>query len=363
VSSLMRNGETQSAMARNLCKQLIILRFPILLLGIALPQAWAASCMTQAQMPAPERDALVSAAKSLASEVQAGNIAAIRSSTLPAIAADFNGIQQTVQYLQPIVQQATITIDNLYLLDASTDPPNQPQTDFYCGSPVVGFDFNGIPPGTYGLVIIHATGVKQPQQIVLILSKTQDNRRLLAGFFVKPMLLDGHDGTWYWASARKYAQSNGEWSASIYYRIAGNLLNPVDFLASPNLEKLRHEADQLHSTLPAASSPLSVNAGGASYKVTAIDTTTEFGALDLDVHYVPDASQMADLRTPAVARKQVTDLMNALLGMHPELARAFHGMWLHADQGNASLFALELPMSSGSDTPRPVRPQYVPVPR
>jgi hypothetical protein len=349
-------------MAPNFLKPLIITCFTVLPCGLTLlPQAWAASCTTQAQMPAAERDALVSAARTMASEVQSGNVAAIHASTLPAIAADFNGIQRTVQYLQPIVQQATITVDNLYLLDASTDPPNQPQTDFYCGSPVVGFDFNGIPPGTYGLAIVHATGVKQPQQIVLIFGAGQGNRWLLAGFFDKPMLLDGHDGTWYWAAARKYAQSNGEWSASIYYRIASNLLNPVDFLASPNLEKLRHEADQIHSTLPAASSPLSVNAGAATFKVTSIDTTTEFGALDLDVHYLPDASQMADLRSPAIARKQVTDLMNALLSMHPELAKAFHGMWLHADQGNASLFALELPMSSNNGGGQTGAQKYAPV--
>lgn len=351
-------------MASNPRKQLITRSLLILLLSLALlPPVWAASCTTQAQMPAADRDALVGAAKTIASQVQSGNITAIRASTLPAIAADFNGIQQSVQYLQPIVQQATITVDNLYLLDASTDPPNQPQTDFYCGSPVVGFDFNGLPPGTYGLAILHATGIKQPQQVVLILAKSQDSRWLLAGFFDKPMLLQGHDGTWYWAAARKYAQSNGYWSASIYYRIASNLLNPVDFLASPNLEKLRHEADQLHSTLPEASSPLNVNAGGATFKVTSIDTTTEFGALDLDVHYSPDATQLADLRTPMIARKQVTDLMNALLSMHPELAGAFHGMWLHADQGNASLFALELPMSSNNSVGQPGAPPQGPVAR
>jgi hypothetical protein len=36
--------------------------------------------------------------------------------------------------------------------------------------------------------------------------------------------------------------------------------------------------------------------------------------------------------------------MSALLAQHPELQQAFHGIWVHADQGDASLFALELPM-------------------
>jgi hypothetical protein len=37
--------------------------------------------------------------------------------------------------------------------------------------------------------------------------------------------------------------------------------------------------------------------------------------------------------------------------MHPELENAFHGIWVHADQGSASLFALELPMDQIATTP------------
>lgn len=329
--------------------RLDLLLLPLLLGALALlPEARAASCTTQAQMTDTQRSSLVSAAKVLLSDVQSGNVQAIRANTLPAVAAEFGGIQQSVQYLAPLVRPAAITVDDLYLLDASTDPPNAPQTDFYCGSPVVGFNFNGLPPGTYALAIVHATGVKEPQQVTLILAKSQDNRWLLAGFFDKPMILAGHDGAWYWVAARKYAQSNADWAALLYYRIATYLLDPVDFLASSNLEKLRHESDGIHAQLPAAGTPLSVAAQGARFQVTTVDTTTEFGPLDLDVHYAPDPLQTAALRNPAVARRQVTDLMAALLALHPELQQAFHGMWLHADQGNASIFALELPMTSAS---------------
>jgi hypothetical protein len=318
--------------------------------------AQAASCTTQAQMTNALRSTVTNAARSLMTQVQSSNVEAIRANTLPAVASDFTGIQQSVQYLGPLVQSATITVDNLYLLDASADAPNAPQTDFFCGSPVVGFDFNGLPPGTYALAILHATGIKQPQQITLILAKSPDGRWLLAGFFDKPMIMAGHDGTWYWIAARKYAQTQADWAAWCYYRIATYLLDPVDFLASSNLEKLRRESDSVHADLPAASKPLNVTAHGAVFTVTSIDTTTEFGPLDLDVHYAPDAAQMSELRSPVIARKQVTDLMAALLAMHPELQRAFHGMWLHADQGNASLFALELPMNANAASNAPGAP-------
>lgn len=321
------------------------------ILGVAIvatPQARAGTCTTQAQMTAAQRNDLINSARTVLSQVQSGNIAAIRANTLPAIASDFAGIQQSIQYLYPLVKQATVTVDELYLLDASTDPPNQSQTDFYCGSPVVGFDFNGLPPGTYAIAITHATGVPKPQQISLILAKGQSGGWQLGGFFDRPMVLAGHDGAWYWTTARKYAQSSANWSALFYYRIATYLLDPVDFLASSNLEKLRHETESVHAVLPSTGTPLAINAGSSIFEVTAVDTTTEFGPLDLDVHYKPDPSQAAELRSPAIARKQVTDLMAALLTMHPELHSAFHGMWLHADQGNASLFALELPMNASA---------------
>ena len=313
----------------------------------ALPEAQGATCTTQAQMTDAQRAVLVNAARTVLTQVQSGNVEAIRAATLPAVAADFNGIQQSIEYLQPLVQQAAITVDNLYLLDASTDPPGQAQTQFFCGSPVVGFDFNSLPPGTYALAITHATGVKQPQQVSLILARSQNGRWLLAGFFDKPMVLAGHDGVWYWEAARRYTQSNAVWVAHFYYQIAADLLDPVRFLASSNLEKLRHESDSVRANLPTAAAPLTLNSNGAMFSVTSVGTTTEFGSLDLDVHYLPNPAQLAELRYPVIARQQVTSLMSALLVMHPELRNAFHGMWLHADEGNASLFALELPMNAG----------------
>lgn len=333
-----------------------LLCLALMLVGYSGPRAHAAACTTQAQMPAAERQTLANSARAVLTQVQMGDLAGLRANTLPTIAADFSGIQRSVQFLEPKVRTATITVNELYLLDASTDPPNAPQTDFFCGSPVVGFDFNGLPPGVYAMALLHATGVKEPQQVALVLSKTPSNKWLMAGFFFKPMILDGHDGTWYWTQARKYAQSKGAWTAAIYYKIATNLLDPVDFLASSNLEKLRHEADEVHANMPAAATPLALNVHGTVYKVTSVGTTTVFGPLDVEVHYAPDATQAADLRSPQIARKQILDLMTALLAMHPELQSAFHGMWLHADQGNASIFALELPMTAISASAVPARP-------
>lgn len=318
--------------------------FAMFLALLPARNATAASCQTGSQMTAAERDALSNVARGMAADVQSGNVQALQANTIPAVAADFSGIAASVTGLKPLVQHATITVDALYALDASTEPANSPETDFYCGSPIVVLNIPNLPPGKYALTILHATGVPQPQQISLILSEVSPNQWKLAGFFSNAMVEAGHDGIWYWTHARDYAQKRMNWDAWLYYQTAAALLEPVDFLSSPNLEKLRHEAALVRpNNLPAAR-PMTLTVNGSPYQVTALNTTTELGGYDLDVHYTPDAAQAAQLSDPAAARKQVLGLMTALLAIHPELRTAFRGMWVHADSGNASLFALDLPM-------------------
>jgi hypothetical protein len=306
--------------------------------------ARGASCKTQSQMTSEQREALSIAARTMVGEIQSGDVQALQANTIPAVAANFAGISGSVNSLKPLVQQAAITVDSLYALDASTGSVGAAQTDFYCGTPVVVLNFTDLPPGTYALVILHATGIPQPQQISLILSETADHRWMLGGFYSRPMLVAGHDGLWYWVAARDYAQRNMNWNAWLYYRLAVSSLEPVDFLSSPNLEKLQHEEDRVRPGNLPGTSPLALDAKGSVFQVTVIDTTAVFGALDLEVHYAPDATQAAQLHDPPAARKQVTEMMTALLALHPELRNAFHGIWAHADRDSASLFLLELPM-------------------
>jgi len=322
--------------------------FLLICAGAMVPEtALAAPCKTQSQLTAAERDALSSAARTMVAEVQSGDTQALRANTIPAVAADFSGIAGSADTLKPLVQQAAITVDSLFALDSTAESVGTARTDFYCGSPVVVLNFTDLPPGMYALVILHATGVPQPQEIALIMSETAGHRWMLGGFFSKPMMEASHDGLWYWVSARNYAQRNMNWDAWFYYRMAADILNPVEFLSSPNLEKLKHEEDRVHPVGLPDAEPLLIDARGSVFRVTSIDTTTALGALDLEVHYTPDTTQATELHNPPTARKQVTELMTALLAMHPELNDAFHGFWVQADQGSgsASLFSLELPMN------------------
>lgn len=316
------------------------------------PHSHAATCKTESQLTAPDRDALANAARSLIRSVQAGDVQGLQANTIPQVAADFGGIASSVQTLKPTVQQATITIYNLYFLDASTETQGAARTDFYCGTPVVVMNFNGLPPGTYALALIHATGVPQPQQIALVLAKNA-NRWMLAGFFAKPMIDAGHNGVWYWTSARGYAQKKMNWDAWFYYHLAANLLEPVDFLTSANLQKLQHETEQVKPDNLPGQKPLMLSANGSTYEVTGIDTTSALGSLDLEVNYNANPTQVSQLHDPPSARKQVLDVMTSLLALHPEVQNAFHGIWVHANQGQASLFSLELPMEQIAALPAP----------
>jgi hypothetical protein len=322
--------------------------------------AHAATCTTQSQMSPTDRNELANTARALLTQIQTNNTQVLRNDVIPSLAANFDGIVSSVAHLQPLVQASAITVDELYLLDASSQSEGATQVEFYCGSPVVAFSFPALPSGIYALAMVRATGVPHPQQISLILSKSADGRWLLAGLFDRPMTEEGHDGLWYWVTARKYVQTKMNWNAWFYYRIATNLLDPVDFLSSPNLEKLQREADQIRPTDVPGKGPITFYAQGQLVTVTAIDTSTELGGLDLDVHYAPDGTQAVQLRDPMAARGQVTAVMSTLLKMHPELQGAFHGIWVHADQGTASLFALELPMDqiAGAAAPRAAAPAY-----
>ncbi|MGB7191068.1 MAG: hypothetical protein WBD10_13080 [Acidobacteriaceae bacterium] len=314
--------------------------------GLLLPRmAGAATCETESQMTAAQRGALANVARNMVSKVQTGDVQALRAQTIPAVASQFGAIASAANRLKPLVQSATITVDNVYAMDASSEQAGSSQTEFYCGTPVVMLTFSNLPPGKYGLTIVHATGVPKPQQIALILSETPANGWMLAGFVSRPMMEAGHNGVWYWEQAREYAQKKMNWNAWFYYQTAAYLLNPAEFLSSPNMQKLKKEMDAAQPAGLPGAKPMILNANGSAFSITSVGTTTEFGGLDLEINYVPDATQIAQLRDPVAARKQVVALMAAMLESYPELRAGFHGIWVRAQQGNAPAFALDLPMN------------------
>ena len=318
----------------------------ILPLGLSVP-AFAVSCVTQSQMKPEQRTILAQSAQMLAANVKNGNAAGVQAQTIPAVASNFGGIANTIQAMNASIQRATLTVDLLYVLDAS-DLKAPQDTEFFCGvagSPLtVTVTIPNLPPGKYALAVLHATGVEHPQQLSMILQNDPPNSAVwkLAGFFTKPMTIDGHDGLWFWRQARSYAAQKDNWTAWYYYKQAQLLLQPVDFLSSPNLQKLQRETQETQpAEVPSDNQPVLLNTSAGRFQLTDVHVGDFNNQMDLIVTYNAPPNL-----NPVQAREQVMAVMQALLQQHPGLATAFHGMWVHASApGGQSPFALELPMN------------------
>jgi len=308
---------------------------------LAPGRIFAVSCKTQAQMTETDRAALVQAATALASDIQSGNPAAVKASTIANVAAQFDGIANTIVQTAPLLTGATITIDALYSLDASDLKPAGEDTQFFCGgagSPLhIEISIPQLPQGQWALTLVHATGVKQPQQMAFLLQK--NGTWQLAGFFVKPLTVAGHDSLWYWTQARAYTQKGQKWNAYLYYETALYLATPVDLLTSPNLEKLSQEATAVKPDGLPGEKPMIVTAGGKTYSISDLHTDGSLGGLDLVMHYAA-----TDTSDPVAARAQNVELMKAVLAAHPELGEGFHGLWVFAEAPGQRPYGNELAM-------------------
>lgn len=307
--------------------------------------AHAVSCTTQSQMTEAQRSVYVQAIHSLASNVQSGNVAAVKSATIAGVAAHFDGIAGTIQSVSPQLQGATITIEAIYSLKA-TDLHAPADAQFFCSGPgsqmLITISIPQLPPGDYALALTRATGIKQPQQISMILANDPagSEQWKLAGFFVRPLTFAAHDGVWYWTQARNYAAKKQQWNAYFYYQTAAYLLAPVDFLSSPNLEKLQKEMNAVRPAgLPDNAEPMKLAGNGQVFNITSLHTDGSLGGLDLVANYTTD-----NVSDPVAARSRNLEVMKALIAQHPELREAFHGLWIYANAPNQQPYAIELPM-------------------
>lgn len=304
--------------------------------------ARAVTCTTQAEMKAPERDAIVSSARSLALKVQAGDVNGVQGMTIPSVASRFSTIASSIQRLTPELHGATLNVTSVYELDASDAQPGEDAIQFFCGVAAndlhVIFNIPGLPAGRFAFAIVEASGVKNPQRLSMILENGQAGWQL-AGFFPRPLMSAGHDGVWYWEKAREYEKVGQPWNAYFYYQTAIYLLLPADFIDSNNFDKLIQEVrTATPAGLPGAQ-PMTVSVNGTSVTITNLHTDSALGGFDLVVNY-----EAADVSDPVAARAKTVALMKQLLTLHPEWKDAFHGLWAFAHAPNQQPFSLELSM-------------------
>lgn len=300
----------------------------------------AASCTTQAEMSAPDRNALAAAGQRLATAVVQQDLGTLQSSLLPAVAGQWDGIRQALEYNAPVVKGGQVQLRSLYALDA-TSQTAPADTQFFCssanGSMTVTITLQQLPPGRYAVVLADATGVPLAGQMAFILGMDSGTWKL-GGVFIRPGALEGHDGVWYWDQARQLAQGGAGWAAYYLYEAARFLALPVDFVASPNMEKLGQEEAQIPGS-PANAFPYTVTAGDRSWKIDSIHFDPSLREPDLGVTY-----ESTGITDPAAQKTEAVAVLGALLKAKPELRKSFHGLWAYASTGGKVAPVMELPM-------------------
>jgi hypothetical protein len=307
----------------------------------------ATSCTTQAALLPQDRDALTAAGGRLAVAVAEQDFATLKAALLPAVAQDWEGINSEAQVGEVLMKGGKVQLRSLYLLDATslTAPAD---TQFFCtsasGSITVTLAMRALPPGRYAVVLADAAGAPYAGQLGFVLAwDGPAGGWKLGGLTARPGALDGHDGVWWWSHARELARINQDkidgWSAWYAYEVARMLLLPMDFLSSPNLEKLGTEQTAIQSS-PQSVFPLTLPDGPRTWKIDAVRLDPTLLHADLGVDYestgVTDA---AALRTESIV------VLSALLKAQPGLRENFHGLWAYAVKDGKRTPVIELPMA------------------
>ena len=327
----------------------VLLLLPALLI-LAVTPLRAVNCTTQASLQQADRDALLAAANPIANAIAEQEPAYLQANLLPSVSGDWESIRGVAQAAIPLFKGGRVYWGDGYLLDA-TDLKAPTDTEFFCtntdSNVTMTITLRGLPAGRYALLIGDYEGAPLAGQVALILGvdTTNGNKWKLGGLFVREGALEGHDGVWYWRHARELSKqktAGAEWSAWFSYDLARWLLLPVDFLSSPNLEKLNKEQSLLGPN-PSESLPLTVTGAGAdagkSWRITALHIDTSLHGSDIGLEY-----EGTGITDPTPARAEAIAVMSALLKLHPELRENFHGLWAYAEKDGRRNYAIELAM-------------------
>ena len=334
---------------------------------LALPCAIvrAETCTTQSDMAAADRDRIASAARDLATGVQANDAATLRARSVADLAKDFGALQYLVAVTAPKLAGGIPVVEQVYLLDASglklKADGSAPDTQFFCSlnhsTMEAEFDIPALPPGKYAFAMVTISPppgatAPAPMQLSFLMREQPAAGQpqpawMLAGLYPRPMTAAGHDGLWYWTQGRQMARDKQSWNAWLYFQEARKLLQPADFVLSTHLDKLHSEtADAAPPALSEGvnpDAPLVVKAAdGTQYRVIALGVNDSLSPSSLDLSVQLRADPLAD---QAAARQRNASAAAALLAAYPELRKPFHGIEVSAAAVGQAPLSTELPMA------------------
>ncbi len=312
----------------------------------ALSQTVPSACMTQSAMTAEMRQSLADTALALATAIKANDTDRVRSMSAPEIASNFDSTVFVIHQTSAAIANDTLRVTQLYRLDASTrKADDSAEADFGCAlsgsTDEVDFAIPGLPPGVYAFAIVEGDG-DRPWLLPVLLVQ-QGTAWKMAGFYPHARTAVGHDGLWYWTTARADAKAGKKWLAWVLYGQADQLLRPANFITSTHLDQLRSER---RSNAPSEFSegispevPLAIKAkDGAEFHFTSLSSiATEDGkSLNLVLHYHVDS-----IGDPGSANTRNTAAAAAMLAAHPELREGFSGASIFAEAQGQTPFITE----------------------
>ena len=327
---------------RSTCCRLLRIGFLLVAVMATVPTVRAQSCTSGADLDVPTRNAVEAAARQFFDMSSRGDVAGLKANSIPAIAGDFGSIEQAVVTNKPYFSQGPATISGTYLLDASQAKGALPRADFYCGiynSPDrLVFSISNLPAGRYALVMQKIAG-KDPITLTLILQDVNGSWKL-AGYYPRLDAIGGHDGQWYLTKAREYKSKGQSHNAWLYYLTAWDLMAPVNFMSTPQLDKVAEEMQGARpEDLPSKNSPLNLVAGGKTFKVTEMVALPVDNNLDLRVRY-----ETADASNTGVAFQDNMAISKAIVAKYPEVRDAFSAVIARAVDASGHDYGSVLPM-------------------
>jgi hypothetical protein len=285
------------------------------------------SCSTGDEIDAATRANVERAAQQIGNYTVQGDLFNLRQGSVGSLASSFGGIEALISQYKPDLAGAAAKTRGIYLLQAKGAQPLE-TAEFFCGimnSPdATGFNISNLPPGQYAIVIQDITGPK-PFMLTQILNN--EGAWKLAGFYLKPAQIAGHDANWFLQKARDFKARSETHNAWFYYLAAWDVTSPVDFMSTRPLDKLVDEMAQVRPNDLPFTGPIDLVGPGKTYKVTYVSMVPVGNDLYLLVKF-----QSPDVSNTQQAYADNMSVIKAETTRYPEYRDAFTGVVARATE-------------------------------
>ena len=287
--------------------------------------AHAQNCQTSGDLEDATRSAITAAGLRYFDLVSKGDAATMRQNAVNSLIPDFSGIEAVLKDHQQDLAGAQTIPKGIFLLETEGAAPI-PRAEFYCGvfgksgqtSSSTIFYLDNLPPGTYAVVILDATSARTRANFSVILQKADADWKL-AGLYLKPAQVAGHDSGWFVARAREYKSKGQLYNAWLYYIEARSLISPLPFMSTLATDRLYDESQKvLPADVPAGGKTAALTSGSATYTLIALFPEAVGNDLDLIVKY-----QIADASNTSLAYQNNLAVIKVLVARYPEVGDAF----------------------------------------